>query len=150
MQNILDTMYNMTLYTGWSEMCFLCKHKFNWQAVLSVLHVVMHPGKTRHRVSTSMYSLTFCVRVMSPERHHWKPAVQAAAIMLRTPPPSPRLLPVTGQPASHAHLPYTVRNFENAAITGRSPASSARTPRRAFVLSRDRRNLVTRVRVMLP
>jgi len=33
-----------------------------------------------------MYSLTFCVRVMSPERHHWKPAVQAAAVMLRTPP----------------------------------------------------------------
>ena len=33
---------------------------------------------TRHRASTSMYSLTFCVRVMSPERHHWKLAVQAA------------------------------------------------------------------------
>ena len=33
-----------------------------------------------------MYSLTFCVRVMSPECHHWKPAVQAAAVMLRTPP----------------------------------------------------------------
>jgi len=30
---------------------------------------------TRHRESTSMYSLTFCVRVVSPERHHWKPAV---------------------------------------------------------------------------
>jgi len=40
---------------------------------------------TRHRASTSMYSLTFCVRVMSPERHHWKPAVQAFAVMLRTP-----------------------------------------------------------------
>jgi len=33
-----------------------------------------------------MYSLTFCVRVISPERHHWKPAVQAAGVMLRTPP----------------------------------------------------------------
>jgi len=33
-----------------------------------------------------MYSLTFCVRVMSPERHHWKPAVQAAAVILRTTP----------------------------------------------------------------
>jgi len=33
-----------------------------------------------------MYSLTFCVRVMSPERHHWKPAVHSAAVMLRTPP----------------------------------------------------------------
>ena len=47
------------------------------------LHTVF---KTRHRASTSMYSLTFCVRVMSPERHHWKSAVQAAAVMLRTPP----------------------------------------------------------------
>jgi len=53
--------------------------------------------KTRHRASTSMYSLTFCVRVMSPERHHWKPAVQAASVMLRTP---PRRRPVTGQPAT--------------------------------------------------
>jgi len=44
------------------------------------------PIITRYRVSTSMYSLTFCIRVMSPERHHWKPAVQAAAVMLRTPP----------------------------------------------------------------
>ena len=41
---------------------------------------------TRHRAITSMYSLTFSVRVMSPECHHWKPAVQAAAVMLRTPP----------------------------------------------------------------
>ena len=42
--------------------------------------------QTRHTASTSMYSLTFCVRVMSPERRHWKPAVQATAVMLRTPP----------------------------------------------------------------
>ena len=34
---------------------------------------------TRHRASTSMYSLTFCVRVMLQERHQLKPAVQAAA-----------------------------------------------------------------------
>ena len=38
---------------------------------------------TTHRASTSMYSLTFCVRVMSPERHHWNPAVQAAAVRLQ-------------------------------------------------------------------
>jgi len=31
-----------------------------------------------------LYSLTFCIRVMLPERHHWKPAVQATAVMLRT------------------------------------------------------------------
>ena len=57
-----------------------------------------------------MHSLTFCVRVMSPERHHWKPAVQAAAVMLRTPPPST----ASHRPASHAHLRYTVCNVENA------------------------------------
>ena len=40
---------------------------------------------------------------MSPERHHWKPAVQAAAVMLRTPPvdgqspaSQPRLLAIYG------------------------------------------------------
>ena len=42
--------------------------------------------RTRHRSSTSMYSLTFCIRFLLPERHKWKPAVQAAAVMLRTPP----------------------------------------------------------------
>jgi len=54
-----------------------------------------------------MYSLTFCVRVMLPERHQWKPAVQAAAVMLRTRP-----------------------------VDRQSPASSARTSRRAFALCR--------------
>jgi len=33
-----------------------------------------------------MYSLTFCVRFLLPERHQRKPAVQAAAVILRTPP----------------------------------------------------------------
>jgi len=41
---------------------------------------------TRHRASTSMYSLTFFVRFLLPERHQRKPTVQAAAVMLRTPP----------------------------------------------------------------
>jgi len=54
-----------------------------------------------------MYWLTFSVRITLPERHQWKPAVQAAAVMLKRPP----------SPASHA-------------------ASSARTPRRAFALCR--------------
>jgi len=56
---------------------------------------------------TSMYSLTFCIHVMSPECHHWKPAVQAASVMLRMPP-----------------------------VDGQSPASSARRSRRAFALCR--------------
>jgi len=55
-----------------------------------------------------MYSLTFCVRVMLPERHQWKPAVQAAAVMLRMPSP----------------------------VTRQSPASNERRLRRAFVLCR--------------
>jgi len=80
--------------------------------------------KTRHRASTSMYLLTFCIRVMSPERHHWKPAVQAATVMLRTPPPST----ASYQPASHAHFPYTARNFENASrhppVTGQQRAQT--------------------------
>ena len=65
---------------------------------------------TRHRASTSMYSLTFCDRLLLPERHQRKPAVQAAAVMLRTP-------PVDGQsPASQPRpLPiYGVHNFEKA------------------------------------
>jgi len=33
-----------------------------------------------------MYSLTFCVRFLLTEHHQMKPAVQAAAVMLRTPP----------------------------------------------------------------
>jgi len=74
---------------------------------------------TRHTASTSMYSLTFCVHIMLPEGHQWKPAVQAAAVMLRTP-PSP--LPVNGQlPASQPRpLPiYAVQFWERAP----SPAS---------------------------
>ena len=39
-----------------------------------------------------------------------KPAVQAAAVMLRTPPPST----ANHRRPSHAHFPYTARNFENA------------------------------------
>ena len=54
---------------------------------------------TRHRASTSMYSLTFCVRFLLPERHHWKRAFQTAAEMLRTP---PRRQPVAGGPAAPA------------------------------------------------
>jgi len=81
---------------------------------------------TRHRASTSMYSLTFCVRFLLPECHQRNPAVQVAAVMLRTPP-----------------------------VTRQSAARSARRPRPAgrshyVVISRDGRKLVTRVRVMLP
>jgi len=81
----------------------------------------------RHIASTSVYgsrySLTFCVRVMLPERHESKPAVQDAAVMLRTPPS-----PASHRPAARAH-----------------PAERSHY----VVVSRDGRKLVTRVRVML-
>jgi len=63
---------------------------------------------------------------MLSERHQWKPAVHAAAVMLRTP-----------------------------TVTRQSLASSARRPRpdgrsHYVVISRDGRRLVTRVCIMLP
>ena len=66
-----------------------------------------HNSAFEYCLITSMYSLTFCVRVMLPERHLWKLAVQAATVMMRTPP-----------------------------VDGQSPASSAHTPRRAFASCR--------------
>ena len=75
-------------------------------AVVTPLYLVTHDYITRHRASTSMYSLTFCVRVMLPARHQWKPKVQAATVMLKTP-------PVDGQsPASQPRpLPIYVAQF---------------------------------------
>jgi len=56
-------------------------------------------GIERVQACTSMYLLTFCIHVMLPECHQWKPAVQAAAVMLRTPPID------TSQPAmSTSHI----------------------------------------------
>ena len=109
--------------------------------------------RTRHRASTNMYSLTFCVRFLLPERHLWKPAFQTAAVMLRTPPVGgrspagrPRPLPVCG-----------ARFWGRPPVARRSPAGGARRPRPAGrshydVISRDERKLVvvTRIRVMLP
>jgi len=64
----------------------LLDQSFNLHPVADVSHVCCeHTSNQGHRASTSMYSLTFCVRVMLSERHHWKPAVQAAAVMLRMP-----------------------------------------------------------------
>ena len=104
---------------------------------------------TTHRASTSMYSLTFCVRVMSPERHHWKPAVQAAAAMLRT---HPRRRPVTGQPATPAsHIRRAILRT-SPSPAGHRPAARAHPAERSHyvVISRNRHKLVTRVRVMFP
>jgi len=63
-----------------------------------------------------MYSVTFCIRFLLPERHQRKPAVQAASAMLRTPPvdgqspaSQPRPLPIYGaQFLEHPrHLPVS-------------------------------------------
>ena len=110
---------------------------------------------TRHRASTSMYSLTFCVRFLLPEHHQWKPAFQTAAVMLRTPPVDSR--PAGGVARGPAAPASRMRRAVLGAppIARRLPAGGVRRPRPAgcshyVVISRDERKLVTSVRVMLP
>jgi len=140
--------------------CFLqCRHrllpantKFHGKCrqILECVHLlsVSITDTTRHR-ATSMYSLTFCIHVMLPERHQWKPAVQAAIVMFRTP-------PVDGQsPASQPHqLPIYGAQFwkRPASLASHQPAARAHPSERSHyvVISRDGHKLVTRVRVMLP
>jgi len=57
--------------------------------------------------------------------------------------------------ASHGHFPYTAHNFENAPshppVTGQQHAHTRPDGRSHYVvISWNGRNLVTRVRVMLP
>jgi len=86
---------------------------------------------------------------MLPEHYHWKPAVQATAVMLKTPPidsqspaSQPRPIPIYGaqfweRPPSPA---------------GHQPAAHGDPAKRSHyvVISRDGRKLVTWFRVMLP
>ena len=65
-----------------------------------------------------MYSLTFRVRFLLPERHQWKPAVQTAAVMLRT-------LPVGGQSPAGRPRPLPVYG---ARFWGRPPSPAGRRP----------------------
>jgi len=65
-----------------------------------------------------MYSLTFCVRIMLPERHQWKPAVQAATVMLRTP-------PVDGQSPASQPCPL---HIYGAQFWERSPSPTSHRP----------------------
>ena len=103
---------------------------------------------TRHRAS--MYSLTFCVRFLLPEHNQRKPAVQATAVMLRTP-------PVDGQSQASQPRPLSIYGAQFWECPRYPPVSGqqcAQTPpSRPFhyvVISQDGRKLVTRVRVMLP
>jgi len=116
---------------------FFCRHSNRHIRDCIFGYMYLQVG-TRHRASTSMYSLTFCVRFLLPERHQRKPAVQAAAVMLKTPSST-----ANHRRASHAHFPYTAHNFENAP---RHPPGRSHY----VVTSRDGGKLVTRVRVMLP
>ena len=59
--------------------------------------------QTRHRASTSMYSLTFCVRFLLPERHQWKARipdcrsnVENAPVGAQSPTGRPRPIAVCG------------------------------------------------------
>ena len=63
-----------------------------------------------------MYSLAFCIRFLLPEHHQWKPALQAAAVMLRTLPGRQR--------AGRARFPYAARGFGGAPVD-RRPAARA-------------------------
>ena len=107
-------------------------------------------NSNQHRASTSMYLLTFCIRFLLPKCHQWKPAVQTATIMLRTP---PRRQSITGEPAMPtSHIRRAV--LRTLPVT-RQSAASARRSRPAGrshygVISWDGRKLVTRVPVMLP
>jgi len=86
---------------------------------------------------------------MLTERHQWTPAVQAAAVMLRTPPVDGQLLASQTRP-----LPiYAAQFWERPpSPTSLRPAARADPAERSHyvVISRDGRKIVTRVRVILP
>ena len=86
---------------------------------------------TRHRASTSMYSLTFCVRFLLPEHHQRKPAVQAAAVMLRTP-------PVDGQSQASQPRPLSIYGAQFGECPRHPPVSGQQRtqmlPSRPFTL----------------
>ena len=130
----------------WHALKHLPQFAYFWHTLMPCTVLLNTPVNF---LSSSMYSLTFCVRVMSPECHHWKPAVQAASVMLRTSPST-----ASHRPASHVHFSYTARNFENAPSlpAGHRPAARADPAERSHyvVISRDGRKLVIRVRIMLP
>ena len=64
-------------------------HRCNTSPLRQNLKIARDYSQTRHRASTSMYSLTFCVRCLLPQRHQRKPAApvtrQSAASTARKP-----------------------------------------------------------------
>jgi len=77
-----------------------------------------------------MYSLTFCVRFLLPERHQWNLAFQTAAVMFRMPPVGGRSL--AGRPRP---LPVCGARFWGYPVAGRRRAQTP--PSRPFALCRD-------------
>ena len=127
----------------------------------------VHSSLTRHRASTSMYSLTFCVRFLLPERHQWKARIPDCRSNVEN---ARRRRPVADGPTAPAcrmrravlGAPPSPAERRRACVPAggneherRPPAGDARRPRPAgrshyVVISRDGRKLGTRVRVMLP
>jgi len=89
-QNTISMLWGNTAYCVKSTSEDLSRYANKIELVglrnIRIITILLRNVIIRHTASTSMYLRTFCVRVMSPERHHWKPAVQAAAVMLRMPP----------------------------------------------------------------
>ena len=75
-------------------------------------------NSTRHRASTSMYSLTFCVRFLLPERHQWKARIPDCRSNVEN---APSRRPVARGPAA----PLAVCG---ARFWGRPPSPVARRP----------------------
>jgi len=86
---------------------------------------------------------------MLPERHQWKPAVQAAAVMLRTPPIDSQSLDTQPRPFPIYGTQFWERPPSSAS---HQPAARAYPAERSHyvVISQDGRKLVTRVRIILP
>ena len=112
----------------------------------------MLKSDTRHRASTSTYS----ANILRSRYVARTPPLEARSPDRRSNVENgPPHLPSTAshRPASHAHFPYTARNFENAPVTCRHrPAARAHPAKRLHyvIILRDGRKLVTRVCVMLP
>jgi len=130
-RNVTDKVSNQkTLYTVPPQIACAsalpCKTRKHKNHIFHSNAVSVHcQNSTRHRASTSMYwantsmySLTFCVRVMLPELHQWKPAVQAAAVMLRT-------SPIDGQSPASQSCPLPIYGAQ---FWERTPSPASHRP----------------------
>jgi len=79
---------------------------------------ILHHYSTRHRASTSMSSLTFCVRFLLPERHQWKARITDCRSNVEN---GPRRRLVAGGPAAPA-------SRMRCAVLGAPPPVARRSP----------------------